>query len=63
MKEESCEGFAVAPAFHLMLSNVQKSPMGLAAARSRELLPGAGDLGIREKRKAPAQRKRPGRPK
>src|SRR5664279_2783330 len=36
---------------------------GTGSARSRELLPGAGDLGIREKRKAPGQQKRPGRPK
>src|ERR1039457_7707925 len=33
------------------------------SARSRGLLPAAGDLGICEERKAPGQQKRPGRPK
>lgn len=44
-------------------ANVQESRWNWGSARSRELLPAAGDLGIREKRKAPGQEKRPGRPK
>src|SRR5664279_1547799 len=40
-----------------------RSHDGRGSARSRELLPGADDLGISEKRKAPGQQKRPGCPK
>src|SRR5450631_1683947 len=57
---KSCEALAAAPA---SASLMFRSHDGRGSARSRELLPEAGDLGIRKKRKAPGQQKRPSRPK
>src|SRR5271166_115679 len=61
-EDKGCDAFAAAP----NPSNAAlmfRSHYGLATARSKGLLPAAGDLGNGEKRKAPGQQNRPGRPK
>ena len=49
--------------YQLVLPPMFRSHYRTGSARSRGLLPTAGDLGISEERKAPGQQKRPGRPK
>lgn len=53
MKEESCEGFAVAPAFHLMLSNVQESRWGWQRHDPENYCPGLAILGSGKNEKHP----------